>query len=463
MTTKLLRLSRTTLELLGIGLLSISMTVAAASAQRINFAAAIHYALTTNPQIIASQAKLEAAHAAKAVAQSAGLVKMQLESSYGRTNNPLSVFGAKLAQGQATFADFGANQYTGPSTLNVAPDALNNPGYYNNFNTGVALNIPVFQGGANLAAVKQAHALLSAAWHGNQQAKTELIYTILQHYEGAHAAQALVAAAQTTQQAALKYLQMSKQLYQQAVVLESDVLMAETNLRNATTALTLAKAEQQNQLDAFRILLGKPQSELQPGEPVTLALPTDSVTQLVQRAVTANAKLLTLNSQAKAAHSAIAASQAAYLPAVDVQLRHDWNADTVRLAKGANAVLVKMSWQLFSSGEQTATVRQAAALDQAARANVDHYRQELQLTITKLVRANTMAVTQLQAGARNLAQLKQIISTLTTRYGQGLAPLGQLLDAQARLDAASAQQIMQRYQRVLIQGQLLSLINELGQ
>lgn len=443
------------------GMLFFGIVSHALADNQINFAAAINYALASSPQITASNAKIEAAEAAKTAMQRSGLVKVNLESSYGRSNNPLTVFASKLTQGSASFADFGANQYTGPAALNVMPDALNNPGYYSNFNTGLAVNIPLFQGGANVAAVKQAHALLTAAKHGSKQAKTELIYAILQSYEGVHSTQELIDVARSAQKAAAKYLEMSKNLLKQSIVIESDVLMAETNLRNALATVNATIAEKNNQLDAFRILIGKPQSDLTPGASAALTIPKTSTEGLINRALTSNSKILSLRSQANAAHSAIDSAKASNLPAVDLQLRHDWNADTVRLAKGSNAVLVKMSWQLFSSGEQTASVQQAAAMGKEATSNIDNLRNNINISVIKLVRAIETADFKIKAGELNIKQMQQVVNDLTKRYGQGVIPLGQILDAEARLDTMKSQQIMTRYNKKMAQGQLLSLIDDL--
>lgn len=448
-------------RILIIGILFLNVVSHAMAENKISFEVAVNYALASNPQITASNARTEAAQAAKTAAQRSGLLKLNLESSYARSNNPLTVFASKLTQGNAAFADFGADKYTGPEAINVMPDALNNPGYYNNFNTGLAINISLFQGGANVAAVKQASALLMAAQHGSKQAKTELIYTILQSYEGALSTQKLIDIARNAQTAAAKYLDMTRDLFKQSIVIESDVLMAETNLRNAIATVKATIAERDNQLDTFRILIGKPHSDLTPGASNSLAVLTTSSDTLINRALSSNPKILALKSQADAAHSAVDSAKASNLPALDLQLRHDWNADAVKFVKGSNAALIKMSWQLFSSGEQTASIQQAAAMGKEAMYNVDNLRNNINISVIKLVRAIETADFQIKSNELNIKQMQQVVNTLTQRYGRGVIPLGLVLDAQARLDAIRSQQIMTQYNKKMAQGQLLSIIDGL--
>lgn len=428
---------------------------------KINFDTAINYALASNPQITGSIAKIEAAQAAKTATQRSGLMKLNLESSYARSNNPLTVFASKLTQGNAAFADFGADKYTGPETINVVPNALNNPGYYNNFNTGFVVSIPLFQGGANAAAIKQTSALLMAARHGNKQTKTELIYTILQCYEGVRSAQELIDIARNSQKAAAKYFDMTKDLLKQSIVIDSDVSIAETNLRNTIAIVNATIAERNNQLDTFRILIGKPHSDLTPGASALLAVPTVSTDVLIDRTLVSNPNILSLKSQADAAHSAIDSAKASSLPAIDLQLRHDWNANTAKLSKGSNAILLKMNWQLFSSGEQTASIQQAAAIGKEAMSNIDNLRNNINISVIKLVRTIETADFQIKSNELNIKQMQQVVNTLTQSYGQGVIPLGQVLDAQARLDAIRSQRIMTKYNKKMAQGQLLSIIDRL--
>ncbi len=108
--------------------------------QPINFPDAIHLALNANPRINESAAKIDAAQAAIKETRGHALPELGVEENASVSNNPLNVFGYRLAQGQASFADFGFAEFTGPNSLNITPAALNSPGYYDNFDTGIVLS-----------------------------------------------------------------------------------------------------------------------------------------------------------------------------------------------------------------------------------------------------------------------------------------------------------------------------------
>ena len=132
------------LALLVLPQLLISSALWSASSHRISYPEAVRLALSNNPKIGISNAEIDSARAAIAESRGAGLPKLNLELNGAQSNNPLNVFGYKLSQGNASFADFGAQQYTGINSINTKPEALNHPGYYSNFNSGFKLTVPIY-------------------------------------------------------------------------------------------------------------------------------------------------------------------------------------------------------------------------------------------------------------------------------------------------------------------------------
>ncbi len=75
--------------------------------------------------------------------------KLDLTQIFMRSNDALTVFGAKLMSREATFGDFGFSQFsfTNPNILTVQPTDLNYPGYRNLFQTKLTYKIPLYTGG----------------------------------------------------------------------------------------------------------------------------------------------------------------------------------------------------------------------------------------------------------------------------------------------------------------------------
>lgn len=441
-------------------MLPFSFATFAMTPKQISFSEAVSLALKSNPRIGVSRAKVEAASAQVLEARGSGLPKVNMEVGGSRSNNPLTVFASKLSQGSVTFNDFGASQFTGPSSLNVKPIALNSPGYYTNWNTAVVVTIPLFSGGQSLAKVAKSQSLLNAAQRGDQSARIELTYDVLQAYEGVHVTEKLVAIAKKALVAATDYIKLTKDLHKQSVVIESDVLLAENYYRSVRVTLEAAVNEKSNQLEAFQLMIGK--DRYVPGKHIQLAIPDKSITYLQNRAHLTNAQLQSLKSMVEASRSDMDTARASYWPQLNLQLRHDWNAPALSLSGESNTAMLEMNWQLFSSGEQYGATKQAAAQFEQAQAEMDNAANNIQLQVGQALRAIKTAEIQLNVSVVNANKSIEIIRELKRRYGQGLIPLGQLLDAQSRYDTACAQQVMAGYSLLLAKAKLLALTNELN-
>ncbi len=457
----LLRLKFTKINLSLVFFVLLTSQIKAEIPQPINFPEAMRIALKTNPRMHESNATIESAKAEITQTHGSLLPQLELESNAARSNNPLNVFSYKLSQGQVTFADFGAAQFTGPSSLNIAPNALNEPGYYSNVNNGLVINMPLFSGGSNLAKSKRAQFLLKAAEAGNQEAKLELIFDILQAYEGVHTTNALVDIAKESLEAMNDYSELTQSLSKHSLVLASDVLLAQTAYRSAQTTLNNVIAQNHNQLDSFRILLGRPQSPLVPGAPIHLKIPTQSIENIQNSAYLSNPQLKALKAQMDAEQANITSTNGQYWPTLALQLRHDWNAPNFNLSNASNTALLELNWTLFDFGTHSGASEQAKANYQKTLAKLANAKNDLSLSLVQTLRAIQTASEQLQNSDLNAQQSLAMVHILKEKYGQAVVPLSALLDAQSRLDTARAQQVMTHYDLLLAQAKLLMMLNQL--
>lgn len=428
----------------------------------ISFDAAVTRALAANPRALASRAWVEAAQAGARAALGQALPSLGVEASVARSNNPLNVFGYRLAQEQASFADFGLGEYSGPGAVGAVPSALNAPGYANNYDTGVVLRVPLYAGGGNTARLREARALAQAARAGDSAARARLTFDVLQAYAGVQAAAALVTAAQQSLAAADSDLKTAELRFRQGLAIESDTLLARAHSESARAALAAAEAGESDQLESFRTLLGAPDSTLVPGAAVDVALPTGSLADLQARALAANPELQALAARAVASSDAGRATEAGNWPRVDLTLRHDWNADGLALRAPSNTLMATLSWDLFSSGAQSAAVQRASAEAEEARENYRSALDDTRLAVARVWRAAQTAGIGAQASAAAAAQADEATRLLALRYAQGLATLTQLQASEAVRDRARAQNVESAYRALCARAELRMLLAELG-
>ena len=167
-------------------------------AETLDFEQAVDRALLQNPDILVAGAQIRQAEAAVRQASGARLPKVTTSLNLTRTDDALSAFGLKLSQRNATFNDFGANEFTGPSALGVAPRNLDHPDPVNNFNPRLELQLPLYTGGMIEGYAEQARATLRAAQQGDVLARQRVTLDVLRAYEAVHTARAYVRVSKTS-------------------------------------------------------------------------------------------------------------------------------------------------------------------------------------------------------------------------------------------------------------------------
>lgn len=440
---------------------SLSTLLWAQAEQPISYHNALCYALNHNPTLQGATASIEAADGNLKQANSMDWPKLELEVSGARSDNPMSVFGYKLSQGNASFADFGAEQYTGPSTLYTKPNALNHPGYYSNLDTAFKLTVPIYSGGKITAQQEQTRSLLRSAQHGNEQAQNQLAYQLYVAYEGFLTANQLTRVAEKQVARAKAFLATTNALKKQSITLDSDVLMAEAYLHNASLGLSNAQLQAENELDKFRTLIGNPNSHFTPSQHTEFNTQTTQLTSLISQTMRHNAAIKTLRSRVHAEKATILASQALYKPQVNLQLRHDWNGNTLGSGLPSDTIAIGANWTLFSAGERAGAVQTATANAKKAQFELDEQRNQLKLMLRQLTRNETQYRYALQLNRQMAHQEDAVIKTLTQRFGRGLVPLSALLESQMKLTQTKAQELQTLYQLRLNQAHILMLTNQL--
>ena len=429
--------------------------------QPISYHHALRYALSHNPGVQASTASIEVATGALKQANSMNWPKLDLEMNGAHSDNPMSVFGYKLSQGNASFADFGAEQYTGPSTLYTKPNALDHPGYYSNLDTAFKLTVPIYAGGKIKAEQEKTRSLLLSAQHGNEQAKNQLAYQLYTSYEGFLTANQLTLIAEKQVTRAKEFLATTNALKKQSITLDSDVLMAEAYFNSSSLGLSNARLQAENELDNFRTIIGNPNSNLIPSEHTSLNRQNDHLASLISKSMRHNASIKALSARLQAEKATILASQSLYKPQVNLQLRHDWNGNTIGSGLPSDTIALGANWTIFSGGDRAGAVQSATANAKKAQFELDEQRNQLKLLLRQLIRNETQFRYALEFNRQMIHKEEGVVNKLRQRFGRGLLPLGALLESQMKLTQSKAQELQVLHQLRLNQAHILMLTNQL--
>jgi outer membrane protein TolC len=427
-------------------------------AETLSFSQCVDIALKQNPGLLATQSQIAQAEAAVNQAKGTRLPKVTLSLNGVRTNDALNSFGLKLGQRGASFADFGFADFlsqmpgllggtVGPNQLlAIKPDALNHPDAVTNFNTRIEAAMPLYTGGMIEGYVTQAQSYVKAAQNGDQAARQQVIFHVLQAYDGTHAARAYVEVAKQGEVAAQAYVKTIDNLVKQGVVVKSDLLTAQIFLENVRVQLQQAHNAADSALEQLHLLLGMPLSEpLDIGPRVEPSLLAGQVSELREQALASHPGINAMRAQLAAADGNIQVAKSGRYPQVGVMLRQDWNDKSLGFSANSYTLGAQMSWNVFDAGVTSAAINRATAAKLELTSRLQEAEIGVAYQVGDAMRKADEAQKRLTVHELSVAQAQEAVNLVEKRYQNGVTTLVELLAARTQLDKARADQVAAQY------------------
>lgn len=375
---------------------------------------ALEHALTHNPDARLARNKIAAAQAGLEQANAAFWPRLQFQSSYIRTDNPMMVFGSILNQ----------RAYSSSLNFNDVPDV-------DDLNARGLVTVPLYTGGRNKAGREAAKANAAAAKQDSEAVRNALAFevarafhTVLKTREFIRAAEAAVNSYQTN-------LVIANRRLKGGALLRTDVLDIQVRLAQAQEDLVRARNAYALAIRALRNLLGLEQNEFEVAE----TAPTPGVPRSMD--FSKRAELSAARQRERAAEEQVRGARSGYLPRLSAfgSLDYDygWKYDNGGGSYTAGGML---QWDLWDGNLTRAKVREA-------RANLDSAREEQRKLNLALSLEADQAQLELKAATERLtvtseavAQASQSADMTRARFEQGAALATQLMDAETALVGA---------------------------
>src|SRR5262245_40224233 len=141
------------------------------SGDSLSLVQAIDTALEKNPFLHATQQEVAAATTVEKQARAGFFPRVDVEEEFSRTDSPVSVFGAKLSQGQFSQSDLAFHRLTNPAAVN-------------NFHTALSLVQPLYTGGKTLLSLQRAQLQHDARLQNYERQQQLVIFQVASHYYG---------------------------------------------------------------------------------------------------------------------------------------------------------------------------------------------------------------------------------------------------------------------------------------
>ena len=307
--------------------------------------------------------------------------------------------------------------------------------------TGVQLVQPVF----NADALKQREAAslkLDARRQARQWGQQALRLEVPRRYFNILRLKSRQNAAEQARDAARQAVKMAEGSYQQGMAARLDVEQARAELAAAQARISQAEAAAREAEYQLKSLLGMAPRETGLPQP---APPLETGQSAPRKDLEAR------QLAARAADQQTRATEAEWLPRVNLLARQQWAHGNELLDDNADGwlVAVNLQWTLFDGLGRQGRIAEA-------RADADKIRTEMEETRRRIDREQAIAASQWQAGFRawqaagkSVKAAEKAARLASRRYQENLGSMTDLLTARARLDRERATLIDSRYQAVL--------------
>ncbi len=399
-------------------LLLLLSTALGSAVETLSLEDALSLASRQNPDARIAAHRIEAAQAGIDQANAAFWPKVQLQSSYVRTDNPMQVFGSILNQ----------RAYSQNLDFNHVPDM-------DNWNAKALVTMPLYAGGAMRAGRGAARAASAAAKWDSQAVQNTLQFEVSRAYFTILKASGFVRASQSALQAYEANLGLARKRLEAGAVLRTDVLDLEVRLAQAREDLVRARSGQAIASRVLRNLLGV-EHEITIGEAAKLEIPPMPVGLADRPEIQAGAE------RERVAAEKSRAARSGYLPTLSAfgSLDHDYGWRNDHAGQSYTAGILAQ-WNLWDGKLTRAKTRQAQADLEIAREESRKLRLAAGLeTETARLELET-AEARLAANREAVARAEESAALTRKRYEQGAGLAAQVIDAETALITARMRRI----------------------
>ena len=390
---------------------------------------AVTIALEKNPERKAALADARAAAADVKEARSLLLPHVTFSETAMRGNDPVYVFGSKLRQQRFTAADFSLN-------------LLNTPPPLNNYASRFSGTWSLFDSSASWRGIHRAELGKEAAQHQLERTDQEVVFGIVNGYEGVLLAKKELEVAEQATKTAHAVFDRSKARVESGVAVESDLLNAQVRLAarkqefiRAQNNLSLARAE------LARAMGISSDEEIEPIETLAeRALPEKSLEELEKQALESRRDWKRIQSEEAAQKQSVEIAKSSFGPRVNAFA--DWEADNPTFVSGGGGsnwmAGIEVQLDLFQGGAKHAKLQHERAVEQKMAAVKDAARDAIRLEVRRAYYDFDATRQQLEVAKAAIAQAQESLRITQNRYESGVSTITDLLTAE---EAASRTQV----------------------
>lgn len=379
---------------------------------------AVAAALANNPDMEAAAARIVESQAMVKEARAAFWPSLQLYTEYLRADAPSVHAFKRLDQRQLPLVNFDFNE----------------PGTFQNFESGLVARLNLFKGGGDRLRARMARQEVRIQELERDAVRNGLVASVIGAYFGVLAAQDYVEVAEQSVRTVESQLRNVKVRFEGGSALKSDMLSVEARLAQAREERIRAENRHRLALAALVHLLGienRVRLELSTDSWSPPEIPPDLEAGLAV-ALQKRPELRRVREELLAAHMGVDRERSAYLPSVELQVKGyvddekmGYDAD-----RGNWVVGVIMTWDLFTGFSTEARTEQARARLARIRAADRKTLQAVELDVKQAYFLYAEAAARLEVSRSAAAQAAEALRLVEIEYEKGSADIVRYLNAE---------------------------------
>ncbi len=411
-----------------------------AHAETLSLEAAARMARRQSPVLRSAREKWLAAEQAARQAIGYRLPSIELQEIGMRTTNPAEVFGMQMNQERFSMMGF-ADPTQDP----------NNPDPLNSFVTRVEANMPVFTGGKLHARTRQARLMARAARMEYKHALNGVSLGVAEAWMNLGKAREHRDLMRKAHATASAHFDRARAYLDEGMLSPNEVLRAEVYVAEMEEWVARAESGAQLAEAALNFQIGVPQSgSISQDDVPEFVVERDSLPELLDQGLKSRADLNAAREKLKAGQLEKAVASSGFLPEVGISARYDWYDESLFGDHGESWAIMGMAkLNLFKGGADLAGLLKARHDANAGEAEVLRFEEGISLEIQQAHGELASAKARHDAASKALNAGRENLRVVEERFGQGVAKMTDLLDAQVALRELEVRELDARYDRGL--------------
>jgi TolC family type I secretion outer membrane protein len=326
------------------------------------------------------------------------------------------------------------------------------------YSAGFNASLQLFDGFSRIAEGRVAAADVASADAALINQQFQVTLQTKQVFFTALAADELVQVSETRIQRADEQMKIAKDKLAAGTATRSDTLRARVELGNAQLQLLNAQTQRATAEADLARLMGV-DGGIRAAEEPALFAPIDLDTARLREAALANSPLIgRALADANAADAQITATRAQYFPTVTASYSNSWAGAQLDQLNNTWSMRLSLQWPLFNGFTRESNYARAAANQDAARAQADDARRQVNADLTQYLAALASSSARVEIAEASRAAADEDLRVLRERYRLGAATILDVLTSQVSLDQTEVDMVQARLDFLVAKAQIEALI-----